>query len=135
MVEFNAVLVSNESFDPLVFSEEPSYDDYYEILSCERIDVLVVGSGIQVVMDDSGAVKGRGLNALATLFAFMLGIQMPIFGPVLILGLGQEGQDLGLSEDQLDLVYGFWNSPPPADAQARLRSVIEAYPEVIPYLN
>lgn len=80
--------------------------DYYRLIGCTAIDVVTLGPGLTLWLDDEGMYRGA-VNICATLIARAHGpVRQNLYGNAILLGGYDDiGDALGLTDKDLT----FWN--------------------------
>ena len=103
-----------------------------EAIDCRWFDVVSLGHGIDLFVDDEGAINGSTLNLPATIIAHTLGVPAALFGTAIALGSDDaSGESLSLNDEQTQLiVHALARRPDPATVE-RLCETLSPLPRVV----
>lgn len=80
--------------------EQPQYRAIQQALGADTFDVFGLTDGIDLFIDDEGAINGSPLNLAATVLAHSLGTGATLFGSALLLATDGTGATTSLSPEQ-----------------------------------
>jgi hypothetical protein len=85
--------------------ETIEYEDTLETLQGfvgGYIDYVTIGDGVDMIINDEGKIMGLEPNWVAT---FLWGQPDMIVGDVLVVGIGDEGENIALTNEQIAKIY------------------------------
>ena len=90
--------------------QEP-YQAIHELLKVDTFDIVSLHNGIDLYVDDEGAINGSALNLQATLLAHAFGSGAVLFGPALVLATDRHGNSSSLSRAKRKAVTSTLRDP------------------------
>lgn len=105
-------------------------DGLYEALSCRTYDVIRLTDGIDMWVDDEGAINGSDVNLAASIIANRCGHPHAIlFGAAVLAAGNEDGDTVGLTDEQAATIVRVL-APQADDGTAdRIRAaLVAAYP-------
>lgn len=126
------LLTPGQQPQPATVATRPGQQQYQAIqhtLAVHTFDVVGLTHGIDLFVDDEGAITGRPLNLPATVLAHTLGTPAVLFGPALALAVDDHGGTIRLSPDQTARIRRAIERPDPAVLATITRTLRDAgYP-------
>ena len=86
---------------------EDSLEGIYKAMNVDCIEVPVIGNGWQMILDEEGKINGKWKP---TMTAEMFGLRDILFGPILFLGLTEDGENASLAKEQKEEIMGLLNA-------------------------
>lgn len=93
-----------EGTKPLVMDIEPTLDAYYELLDCSTIDITsrkIGGKYFDIILDDEGLLKG---SPVVTAVDSSPQRKPMLVGNLIICNMNDEGEEVSLSDDDVELI-------------------------------
>ncbi len=94
-------------------------------------DIVGCRDGIDLHVDDEGAINGSPFNLPLTIIAHALGSPAALFGDALALGVDDEGNSQGLTDEQLQTITEAVEKPSPETIAAVIKT-IDVHPAFTP---
>ena len=91
----------------------PQYRAIQQTLGAHTFDVFGLRDGIDLFIDDEGAINGSPLNLAATVLAHTLGPGAVLFGAALLLATDSHGATISLTPQQEQTITAALTAPGP----------------------
>ena len=117
------------------FSTEGTGAQLCQLIGCDLFDVVGLVDGIDLFVDDEGINRGAALNLPATVLAHVLGASAVLFGTAIAVSVDEEGETIGLTDDQVARICAAMRQrPDPATVQA-LADSLSPFPGIVAMLR
>lgn len=126
------VRVSDRHVETVTISRKDTVTELQQAIGARWFDVVRLDHGIDLYVDDEGAINGSTLNLPATIIAHTLGTPAALFGNAIALGVDEtSGESLSLNDEQTQLiVHALARRPDPATVE-RLCETLSPIPQVV----
>lgn len=105
-------------------------------IGCRTFDVVHLGDGMDVFVDDEGAINGSPLNLALTIVAHRFGVPAVLFGSGVVVGTDNtNGDTIGLTQQQQRQIAEAMNSKPDSDTIDRLCESLAPLPGIVALLR
>lgn len=132
----SATLITGRGAAPVTVDAEHIGDNIREFIGCNTFDVVQLGEGLDVFVDDEGAINGSPLNLALTIVAHRFGVPAVLFGNGVIVGFDPtNGDTIGLTVAQQREVTAIMSSKPDAATVERLCESLAPLPGVVALLR
>ena len=106
-----------------------------QLIGCDLFDVVGLVDGIDLFVDDEGINRGAALNLPATVLAHVLGTSAVLFGTAIAVSVDEEGETIGLTDDQVARIGAAMRQrPDPATVEA-LAGSLSPFPGIFTMLR
>jgi len=106
-----------------------------QLIGCDLFDVVGLVDGIDLFVDDEGINRGAALNLPATVLAHVLGTSAVLFGTAIAVSVDEEGETIGLTDDQVARICAAMRQrPDPATVEA-LADSLSPFPGIVAMLR
>jgi hypothetical protein len=130
------VRISDRHIETVTIGGGDTVTSLQEAIDCLWFDVVSLGHGIDLFVDDEGAINGSTLNLPATIIAHTLGVPAALFGTAIALGSNDEtGESLSLNDEQTQLIVHALARKPDAATVERLCETLSPLPQVVDLLR
>jgi hypothetical protein len=106
---------------------EDSWVAIQQALGGRNFDVVGCCNGIDLFVDDEGAVNGSAFNLPVTILAHILGHPAALFGDAVALSSDDEGDIHGLSDEQFALITDAMSSKPTPKVVESIASTLSVH--------
>jgi hypothetical protein len=126
------VRISDRHIDAVTIQSGDTVTSLKEAIECRWFDVASLGHGIDLFVDDEGAINGSTLNLPATILAHTLGVPAALFGSAIALGSDDaSGESLSLSDEQTQIIaHALARRPDPATVD-KLCETLNPLPQIV----
>jgi Domain of unknown function (DUF3846) len=126
------VRISDRHIETVTIRGGDTVTSLQEAIDCRWFDVVSLGHGIDLFVDDEGAINGSTLNLPATIIAHTLGVPAALFGTAVALGSDDaSGESLSLNDEQTQLIVHALARRPDPDTVERLCETLSPLPQVV----
>ena len=132
------ILIGADQLQQVTVPAEQTWKAIQQAIDARNFDVVRCRDGIDLYVDDEGAINGAPFNLPLTIIAHALGHPAALFGSALALTADDEGDTQGLSDEQAKAVtdaIGQKPSPEVVDAVVATLSVHPAFLPIIAMLR
>lgn len=126
------VRISDRQVETVTISRKDTVTELQQAIGARWFDVVRLDHGIDLYVDDEGAINGSTLNLPATIIAHTLGTPAALFGTAIALGVDNtSGESLTLSDEQTQLiVHALARRPDPTTVE-RLCETLSPLPRIV----
>ena len=117
--------------------EVPAFETWKAIQAAIRghtFDVVGCRDGIDLHVDDEGAVNGSPFNLPLTIIAHALGSPAALFGEALALSVDEDGNTRGLTDDQVQTITDAIQHKPSPYVIAAVINTLDVSPAFAPII-
>ncbi len=132
------ILIGADQLQQVTVPADQTWKAIQQAIDARTIDVVRCRDGIDLYVDDEGAINGAPFNLPLTIIAHALGHPAALFGSALALTADDNGDTQGLSDEQAKAVtnaIGQKPSPEVVDAVVATLSVHPAFQPIIAMLR
>jgi hypothetical protein len=130
------VRISDRHIETVTIKGSDTVTSLQEAIDCRWFDIVSLGHGIDLFVDDEGAINGSTLNLPATIIAHTLGVPAALFGTAIALGSNDAtGESLSLKDEQAQLMVHALARKPDAATVERLCETLSPLPQVVDLLR
>lgn len=131
-----AILISPERIGTIHLDARKTGESISAAIGCDHFDVVQLGDGLDVFVDDEGAINGSPLNLILTILAHQLGVPAVLFGSAVIVGFDpQDGSTISLTTAQQTQVAELLHRRPDPATLDRLCESLEPLPGLVAMLR
>ena len=117
------------------FSTEGTGAQLCQLIGCDLLDVVGLVDGIDLFVDDEGINRGAALNLPATVLAHVLGTSVVLFGTAIAVSVDEEGETIGLTDDQVARISAAMCQRPDPETVEALAHSLSPFPGIVAMLR
>ena len=116
-------------------STEGTVAQLCQLIGCNLFDIVGLVDGIDFFIDDEGINRGAALNLPATLLAHVLGTSAVLFGTAIAVSVDEEGETIGLTDDQVARIGAAMRQRPDPASVETLADSLTPLPGIVAMLR
>ncbi len=131
-----AMRITSELMEEVSIDRSRTMESLHESIGCQNFDVVGLFGGIDVFVDDEGAINGSPLNLFLTIIAHTLGSPAVLFGNGVALSVDEKtGESTSLSTVQINMLLRTLKAKPAPEVLARLAESLAPFPHIVDWLR
>lgn len=104
-IGYRAIRITDAHIEPTFISRTKTVTAIQKAVGCDHFDLVPLNHGIDLYVDDEGAINGSPLNLRLTIMAHILGVPTVLFGNGIMLGGSDDnGDTVSLTSKQVLLI-------------------------------
>ena len=116
-------------------STEGTVAQLRQLMGCDLFDIVGLVDGIDLFVDNEGINRGAALNVPATVLAHVLGTSAVLFGTAIAVSVDEEGETIGLTDDQVARVGAATRQRPDRATVEALADSLSPFPGIVAMLR
>jgi hypothetical protein len=92
-IGYRAIRITDAHIEPTFISRTKTVTAIQKAVGCDHFDLVPLDHGIDLYVDDEGAINGSPLNLKLTIMAHILGVPTVLFGNGIMLGGSDDNGD------------------------------------------
>ena len=109
--------------------------DIAAAIGCSMFDVVGLADSIDLFVDDEGLINGSPLNLPATVLAHLFGSRTVIFGTAIAVSVNNDGETIGLTDEQLARIQTALAQKPDDVTVEALIGSLSPFPTIVSLLR
>lgn len=122
------------TFD-IELTPDESWKAIQAALGGRTFDVVGCCNGIDLFVDDEGAINGSHFNLPVTVLAHVLGQPAALFGDAVALSTDDEGETHGLSDEQVQIITEAMKTKPTPEVVESIAATLSVHPAFEPIIG
>ena len=131
-----AIFIGNGTAKRITLDSENTGPSIAAAIGCDHFDVVQLDDGLDVFVDEEGAINGSPLNLALTIVAHAMNVPAVLFGSGVIVGFdASNGDTIGLTDEQAQHVEAIMHRKPDPATVDRLCDSLAPLPGVVALLR
>jgi len=131
---YRGILVGVDQLQQVAVPTEKTWEAIQIAIDARNFDVVRCRDGIDLYVDDEGAINGSPFNLPLTIIAHALGHTAALFGSALALTADNDGDTRGLSDAQAKAVTDAIEQKPSPEVVDAVVATLNVHPAFLPII-
>lgn len=131
---YRGILIGLDKLQQVTVPTDETWKAIQQALGADHFDIVGCRDGIDLYVDDEGAINGSPFNLPLTIIAHTLGSPAALFGAGLALSVDDDGETRGLSDEQAKTVTDAIEQKPSPDIIDAVVATLDVHPAFLPII-
>ncbi|MCS5735791.1 DUF3846 domain-containing protein [Herbiconiux daphne] len=131
---YRGILIGADQLQQVTVPAELTWRAIQQAIDARNFDVVRCRDGIDLYVDDEGAINGAPFNLPLTIIAHALGHPAALFGSALALTADDDGDTTGLSDAQAKVVTDAIEQTPSPEVVDAVVATLRVHPAFLPII-